>query len=129
MTNNKKIYTGPNGGKYTLSKTGKKEYIGRVARGLRKKKEVSRNGASDARKWQLHLPKNTHYCGPAGGAAKTSYPVNTEKRCRAALSYARFAKRPCGIVGCALAQAKRKGWDCGKSSTQAKSCKCRNCKK
>ena len=117
---NKKIYTGPNGGKYTIS-NGKKNYI--------RKKDVSRNGASDARKWQLHLPKKTHYCGPAGGAAKTSYPVNTEKRCRAALSYARFAKRPCGVVGCALAQARRKGWDCGKSSTQAKSCKCRNCKK
>jgi hypothetical protein len=100
MTNNKKIYTGPNGGKYTLSKTGRKEY----------------------------RKKTTHYCGSAGGAAKTSYPVNTEKRCRAALSYARFAKRPCGIVGCALAQARKKGWTCGKSSAQAKSCKCRNCR-
>ena len=89
MTNNKKIHTGPNGGKYTLSKTGKKEYIGRVARGLTKKKEVSRNGAS----------------------------------------YARFAKRPCGIVGCALAQAKKKGWKCGQSSNQALSCKCKNCGK
>lgn len=120
---NNKIYTGANGGKYTLSKTGKKQYIGRVARGLPKQRQMSRNGASDARKWKLHLPGNTHYCGAAGGAAKTSYPVNSEKRCRAALSYARFAKRPCGIVKCAMAQAKKKGWNCGKSSKKAVSCK------
>ena len=121
--NNKKVYTGPMGGKYTLSKTGNKEYIARAARGLPKQRQVSRNGNSDARKWQLRLPKKTHYCGPAGGAAKTSYPVNTQARCRAALSYARFAKRPCGIVRCALAQAKKKGWNCGKTSKGANTCK------
>ena len=119
---NKKIYTGVNGGKYTLSKNRKKQYIGRVARGLPKQRQVSRNGASDARKWKLHLPGNTHYCGAAGGAAKTSYPVNSEKRCRAALSYARFAKRPCGIVRCAMKQAKKKGWNCGKTSKSITKC-------
>ena len=123
MTTGKKIYTGPQGGKYTLTRSGKKDYIGRVARGLPKQRQVSRNGRSDARKWQLHLPKNTHYCGPAGGAARTSYPVNTEARCSAALSYARFAKRPCGIVKCALKQAKKKGWSCGKSSNSASTCR------
>ena len=110
-----KIYTGPQGGKYTLTSSGKKQYI--------KQRQVSRNGRSDARKWQLRLPKNTHYCGPAGGAARTSYPVNTEARCSAALSYARFAKRPCGIVQCALKQAKKKGWSCGKSSNSASKCR------
>ena len=119
---NKKIYTGVNGGKYTLSKNRKKQYIGRVARGLPKQRQVSRNGASDARKWKLHLPRKTHYCGAAGGAAKTSYPVNTQSRCRAALSYARFAKRPCGVIRCALKQAKKKGWNCGKTSKGLTKC-------
>lgn len=89
-----KIYTGPKGGRYTLSKTGKKEY----------------------------LPKSTHYCGPSGGGKKNSYPVNTQSRCRAALSYARFAKRPCGIIKCAIKQAKKKGWNCGKSSSRVLKC-------
>ena len=95
-----KIYTGPRGGKYTLSKTGKKEY-------LPKQRKVSRK---------------IHYCGPAGGAARTSYPVNTQARCRAALSYARFAKRPCGIIRCAMKQAKKKGWSCGTTSKRVLKC-------
>jgi len=54
------------------------------------------------------------FCGPAGGSGPRSFPVNTEKRCRAALSYARFAPKPCGIVKCALAKAKaHPKWKCG----------------
>ena len=113
----KKVYTGKNGGRYTITKDGKKSY-------LPKKVQHSRNGKSSAKHWQLHLPSNTKYCGPSGGAALTSFPVNTEKRCRAALSYARFAKRPCGIVSCALRQAAKKGWKCGTSSSGAKKCGC-----
>jgi len=116
---NKRIYTGPSGGKYIINSHGKKQYLSRASRGLPKQ----RHGSSDARKWQLHLPKNTKFCGPAGGAARTSYPVNTQKRCRAALSYARFAKRPCGIVRCALAHGRKMGWSCGKSSSQKNSCR------
>jgi len=120
---NAKIFTGPNGGKFTINSHGNKQYTSRTARGLPKQKQVSRNGSTNARKWQLHLPKNTKYCGSAGGAARTSYPVNTPKRCSAALSYARFAKRPCGIVRCALAQGKKMGWSCGKSSSQKNTCR------
>jgi hypothetical protein len=40
------------------------------------------------------------FCGPAGGAAAGSYPVNTAKRARAALAYARNAPNPAGIRSC-----------------------------
>jgi len=121
---NKKVYTGKNGGEYTLTKTGRKSYLSHATRGLPKVREVSRNGKSNARHWQLHLSPSTKYCGTAGGAAKHSFPVNTEKRCRAALSYSRFAKRPCGIISCALRQAAKKGWKCGTTSKGAKNCGC-----
>lgn len=116
--------TGPRGGKFKFTRDGKKTYESREARGLAKKVQRSRNGKSSARHWQLHLNSNTKFCGPAGGAARTSFPVNTEKRCRAALSYARFAKRPCGIVSCALKEATKRGWKCGTSSAGAKKCGC-----
>jgi len=47
------------------------------------------------------------FCGPSGGAAPGTYPVNSKKRCSAALSYARNAPNPSGIRAC----VKRK---CGK---------------
>jgi len=109
----KKVYSGPQGGLYTLTKSGKKSYVSNADRGLPKK---------TARHWQLHLKKNTVYCGPAGGAAPYSFPVNTEKRCRAALSYSRFAPSPCGVAQCALKQARKHGWKCGTSSKRAQSC-------
>ena len=95
---NKKLYRGERGGVYTLTKTGERSYKSRASRG--------------------------HFCGAAGGAAKASFPVNSEKRCRAALSYSRFAKRPCGVVSCALRQAAKKGWKCGTTSAGAKKCGC-----
>ena len=118
----KKVYSGSQGGLYTLTKSGNKSYVSRAERGLPKKTERSRKGKSNARHWQLHLKKNTVYCGPAGGAAPYSFPVNTEKRCRAALSYSRFAPSPCGVAQCALKQARKHGWKCGTSSKRAQSC-------
>ena len=44
--------------------------------------------------------KTGPFCGPAGGAPKGSYPVNTRKRGIAALSYARHAPNPGGIKSC-----------------------------
>ena len=44
--------------------------------------------------------KTGPFCGPAGGAPKGSYPVNTKKRAIAALSYARHAPNPAGIKDC-----------------------------
>ncbi len=44
--------------------------------------------------------KTGPFCGPAGGAPKGSYPVNTRKRAISALSYARHAPNPSGIKSC-----------------------------
>jgi hypothetical protein len=52
-------------------------------------------GGSNVRKY-----KTGPFCGPAGGAPKGSYPVNTKKRASAALSYARHAPNPDGIRKC-----------------------------
>ena len=37
------------------------------------------------------------FAGPSGGAPKGSYPINTKKRAKAALAYARNAPNPAGI--------------------------------
>lgn len=47
------------------------------------------------------------FCGPSGGSSPGTYPVNSKKRCSAALSYAHNAPKPSGIRAC----VKRK---CGK---------------
>jgi len=52
------------------------------------------------------------FCGPAGGSPKGSFPVNSKKRARAALSYAHNAPNPSGIRAC----VKRKFPSVGKSS-------------
>ena len=39
----------------------------------------------------------SEFAGPSGGAPKGSYPINTEKRAKAALAYARNAPNPAGI--------------------------------
>ena len=37
------------------------------------------------------------FAGPSGGAAPGTYPINTKKRAKAALAYARNAPNPGGI--------------------------------
>lgn len=44
--------------------------------------------------------KKGEFCGPAGGAPGSSYPVNSKKRARAALAYAHYAPNPSGIKKC-----------------------------
>ncbi len=39
----------------------------------------------------------TEFAGPKGGAPKGSFPINTKKRAKAALSYARNAPNPSGV--------------------------------
>lgn len=39
----------------------------------------------------------SEFAGPKGGAPQGSYPINTEKRAKAALSYAHNAPNPQGI--------------------------------
>jgi len=59
-----------------------------------------------------------YFCGESGGypPGTHTFPVDSEKRCRAALSYARVAPNPEGIRQCALKIATEKGWNCGKYS-------------
>ena len=85
---NRKIHVGPKGGLYIKNK-GKKEYIPR-----------SHQGESNVSKYRKEGLSSGQFCGPSGGAARGSYPVNSSKRCSAALSYARFAPNPCGIARC-----------------------------
>lgn len=50
------------------------------------------------------------FAGPSGGAPAGTYPINTKKRAKAALSYARNAPNPSGIK----AKVKRKYPSLGK---------------
>lgn len=60
--------------------------------------------------------KEKSFCGPAGGAPKGSYPVNTKKRARAALAYAHNAPNPSGIKAC----VRKKFPGVGKTSSKGK---------
>ena len=65
--------------------------------------------------------EDKYFCGSKGGypSGTKTFPVDSEKRCRAALSYARNAPFPEGIRQCAMKIAKEKGWKCGtKKSNQ-----------
>ncbi|MFI0477767.1 MAG: hypothetical protein ACH349_01390 [Candidatus Rhabdochlamydia sp.] len=52
-------------------------------------------GGSNVGKYKKVSPKE--FAGTAGGAPKGSYPINTEKRAKAALAYAHNAPDPAGI--------------------------------
>jgi hypothetical protein len=60
-----------------------------------KKRPQDKPGGSNVGKY-----KTGPFCGPAGGAPKGSYPVNTKKRAIAAISYARHAPNPAGVKAC-----------------------------
>lgn len=78
----------------------------------------------------LDVPENL-FCGTSGGypAGTHTFPVDSEKRCRAALSYSRYAPDPQGVRDCALKIAKEKGWNCGKYSHPGKKKKSTGTKK
>lgn len=63
------------------------------------KKQVSKAhemaGGSNVGKYKKVPVKDM--AGPSGGAPKGSYPINTEKRAKAALAYAHNAPNPSGI--------------------------------
>lgn len=71
-------------------------------------KEREKEGSSSAGDYS-DVDKDD-FCGPAGGAAPGTYPVDTEKRARAALSYAHNAPDPEGIKRCVYRKAKKHGW-------------------
>ncbi len=59
------------------------------------KKAHDKAGGSNVGKYKKVSPKE--FAGTAGGAPKGSYPINTEKRGKAALAYAHNAPNPAGI--------------------------------
>jgi len=81
----------------------------RVKRG-KESKMRKKPGGSNVGKYK-NVSKGS-FCGPAGGAPSGSYPVNTKKRARAALSYAHNAPNPSGIRKC----VKRKWPSVGKTT-------------
>lgn len=75
----------------------KKVKIGKgmtVSRGKERKME-KRAGGSNVGEYKSVSKKD--FAGPSGGAPQGSYPINTEKRAKAALAYARNAPNPSGI--------------------------------
>lgn len=58
-------------------------------------KAHQRAGGSNVGKYKKVPEKD--FAGTAGGAPKGSYPINTEKRAKAALAYAHNAPNPAGI--------------------------------
>jgi len=59
------------------------------------------------------------YCLPK----EQKFPVNTKKKCSAALSYARYANSPCKIARCVKKQCNKKYPTVGKTSELMKKCK------
>lgn len=66
----------------------------RIPRG-RISKIRSKAGSSNAGKYKEVKPSN--FAGASGGASKYSFPINTTKRAKSALSYAHNAPNPSGI--------------------------------
>jgi hypothetical protein len=66
----------------------------KIKRGEEKKLEEKPGGSNVG---EYKSVKKSEFAGPAGGAPKGSYPINTLKRARAALAYARNAPNPEGI--------------------------------
>lgn len=66
----------------------------KVPRGTEKKMEKKAGGSNVG---EYKKVKSSEFAGPAGGAPRGSYPINTKKRAKAALSYAHNAPNPSGI--------------------------------
>ncbi len=71
-----------------------------IAKGVTESKEKVKKahekpGGSNVGKYKA--VSTSDFAGTAGGAPKGSYPINTEKRAKAALAYAHNAPNPGGI--------------------------------
>ena len=74
-----------------------------LAKGVKVKRGVEEKirrkaGSGSTGKYKKVITKD--FCGAAGGSSKYSYPVNSKKRCHAALAYAHNAPNPSGIKKC-----------------------------
>ncbi|AMQ10987.1 hypothetical protein [Brazilian marseillevirus] len=63
-------------------------------------------GASNVKKYRKEHLKTSEFCGTVPG----SFPVNTERRARAAIAYARNDMNPERVKKCAYSKAKREDW-------------------
>jgi len=104
----------------SVAKNAKKKDRVQIGRGLFLKRgqetKLSKRAGSSSVGEYKKVAKGD-FCGPSGGAAPGTYPVNTKKRCSAALSYARNAPKPSGIRAC----VKRKCGDTSKAKSSSKS--------
>lgn len=90
----------------------------KIRKGESSLKLESRNYIRNKGKYK-NLNENV-FCGPEGNAGQGTFPVNSQKRCRAALAYSKRAPNPNGIVRCAIRKAKQHHWNCGQNSKQVK---------
>lgn len=75
----------------------KMEKIGKNLKEPKKKAVEARKKAGGSNVGEYKSVSKKEFAGPAGGAPDGSYPINTKKRARAALAYARNAPDPAGI--------------------------------
>ncbi len=66
----------------------------KISRAKEKKLEKKPGGSATG---EYKTVKKSEFAGKSGGTSPYSYPINTLKRARAALSYARHAPNPAGI--------------------------------
>lgn len=78
----------------------KKVQIARGTKVSKKKASAMRKKPGSSNVGKYKDVSKSAFCGKAGGSSPGSYPVNTKKRARAALSYARNAPNPEGIKAC-----------------------------
>ena len=83
-------------------------------------KELKYGKASPKRKVNASPKRKVKSCGKAAGLNNDSYPVNTRKKCSAALSYSRYAPNECGLARCVIKNCPK---GTGKSSKLIKDCK------
>lgn len=67
-------------------------------------------GSSNAGRYRSLNLEPQNFCGPAGGAASTSFPSHDWAHSQNALSRARFAPNPEGIIECAIRTQMDRGW-------------------
>ena len=79
------------------NKSNKKVSVAKNVKISRKKEKKLENKPGGSNTGEYKNVKKPDFAGSAGGTSAYSYPINTLKRAKAALSYARHAPNPEGI--------------------------------
>ncbi len=88
------------------AKSAKKVTIAKGVKVARGKEEELRKKPGSSSVGKYKKVEKKEFCGASGGSSKYSYPVNSKKRCRAALAYAHNAPNPSGIKACVKRKCK-----------------------